>query len=185
MMNVEFALGFEFPPYWLNRPVTVLGQDTAAEFDTPSQYLGNLYQDSLRMRFEHDAEWFTFPCDPVISITGKNNLVRRSILKGDSDALRRGTVKELWSQDDYEVNIAGVFMGDGELPESYLRKLRDFCEAGQIVEVESVLFSIFGITRLAIEDYSFPFTKGIENQQYAIRGYSDDSFELQVKEEEA
>jgi hypothetical protein len=179
---LDFSTGFDFPPYWLNRPVVAIGRDDDSDFDQPEKYLGNLYQDSLRMRFENDAEWFTFPYDPVISISGKNNIVRRSILKGTDEIIRRGTVKELWSQDDYEVNIAGVFMGDGELPETYLRKLRDFCEAGQIVEVESVLFSIFGITRLAIEDYALPFTKGVENQQYTIKGYSDDLFELMVKE---
>jgi hypothetical protein len=134
------------------------------------------------MRLEGDLEWFTFPLDPVISITGKNLLVRRNILKADESVLRRGTVKELWSQDDYEVNIAGVFMGEGELPEFHLRKLRDFCEARAIVEVESVLFSIFGITRLAIEDYSLPFTKGIENQSWSLKAYSDESFDLIVEE---
>ncbi|MDR1120036.1 MAG: DUF6046 domain-containing protein [Dysgonamonadaceae bacterium] len=180
MIYLDFATGFNLPPFWLDRPVAVLPPDRAD--GERSEYLGNLYQGSLRMRFADDMEWFTFPLDPVVSVTGKNVIVRRNILKVDEEVVRRGTIKELWSQDDYEVNIAGVFKGDGEMPEYYLRKLRDFCEARAIIEVESVLFSIFGITRLAIEDYSLPFTKGMENQQWSIKAYSDDLFELIVKE---
>jgi hypothetical protein len=180
----DFATGFNLPPFWLNRPVTVLAVETEAKFDAPSEYLGNLYQDSIRMRFESDAEWFTFPLDPVISITGKNIIIRRNVLKMKSELVeRRGSVKEIWSQDDFEINIAGVFIGSGDFPEFHLRKLRDFCEARQIIEVESKLFSLFNITRLAIEDFSLPFTKGIENQMYTIKAYSDDVFELLVKEE--
>jgi hypothetical protein len=183
-MYIDFALGFNLPPFWLNRPVTVLGVDKDSDFDDPAEYLGNLYQDSVRLRYEDDLEWWTLPLDPVISISGKNIIVRRDVLKKNNEDLGvRGSIKEIWSQDDYEVNIAGVLIGKDELPEFQLRKLRDFCESRRIVEVESKLFSIFNINRLAIEEYSFPFTKGIENQMYTIKAYSDDVFDLIIKEE--
>jgi hypothetical protein len=36
---------------------------------------------------------------------------------------------------------------------------------------------------MAIEDYALPFTKGVENQMYTIKAYSDDMFDLLVKDE--
>jgi hypothetical protein len=178
-MYIDIATGFVAPPFWLNRPTGVLKIDGDSVTDA-TEYLGNLYQDSLRMRLESGSDWYTFPFDPVISVTCKNNIIRRDALKVDVNTIRRGSIKEIWSQDDYEVNIAGILKSkDGEgLPESDLRRLRDFCEAREVVEVESVLFSIFGITRLAIADYSLPFTRGIENQQFAIKAYSDELFDL-------
>jgi len=182
-MYIDIATGFVAPPFWLNRPTGVLKIDGDSVTDA-AEYLGNLYQDSLRMRLESGSEWYTFPLDPVISVTCKNNIIRRNVLKVDVNAIRRGSIKEIWSQDDYEVNIAGLFTSEGGegLPEADLRQLREFCEAREVLEVESVLFSIFGITRLAITDYSLPFTKGIENQQYTIKAYSDELFEVIVTE---
>jgi hypothetical protein len=182
-MYIDFATGFELPPFWMNRPVGVLKIDGDSGTEA-TEYVGNLYQDSLRMRLESESEWYTFPLDPVLSVTGRNNIIRRDVLKVDVNSVRRGSIKEIWSQDDYEVNIAGLFKSkDGEtLPESELRRLRLLCEAREAVEVESVLFSILGITRLAIADYSLPFTKGVENQQFTLKAYSDELFELIVKE---
>jgi hypothetical protein len=180
---LNFATGFNLPPFWLNRPVTVMGKEDTSSLETSADYLGNLYQDSIRMRVA-GGEWWTLPLDPVVSVSGKNIIIRRNVLKKSTqDKGARGSIKEIWSQDDYEVNIAGVLIGKGELPESDLRKLREFCEARKVIEVESRLLSIFNISRLAIEDYSLPFTKGVENQMYAIKAYSDDEFQLFEKEE--
>jgi hypothetical protein len=117
-----------------------------------------------------------------MSVTGRNIIVRRNVLKADNN--RRGSVKETWSQDDYEINIAGVFIGEnGKRPESDLRKLRTYFEQRKPVLVSSDLFSIFNIEKLAIEDYALPFTKGVENQMFTIKGYSDDMFDLLIKDE--
>jgi hypothetical protein len=198
---IPFALGFNLPPYWLNRPVTILGHEDADGADAgmswvkkikgeyedneniiKGKYLGNLYQAPLSIKLESEAEWWMLPFDPVISVTGKNTIVRRNVLKVDSNL--RGSIKEIWSQDDYEINIAGVLIGeDGKRPESDLRRLRTYCEAREPILVSSDLFSIFNIEKLAIEDYALPFTKGVENQMFTIKGYSDDMFDLFIKEE--
>ena len=152
-----------------------------------SDYFGNLYQCPVRIKWadESDDSWWTFPFDPVVSVSGKNIIVRRNVLKqNNEDNTRRGSVKEGWSQDDYEVNIAGVLMDvNGELPEDDLRQLRRYCEARKVIEVESDLFCLFNINRLAVESFELPFTKGKENQMYAIKAYSDDTFDLLIKEE--
>jgi hypothetical protein len=200
---IPFALGFNLPPYWLNRPVTVLGHDDADgtedgmsivrkiknkyednEDVIKGKYLGNLYQAPLSIKLENDPEWWKLPFDPVMSVAGKNIIIRRNVLKIDGSNNRRGSIKEIWSQDDYEVNIAGVLIGeDGKRPEADLMKLRTYFEAREPVLVSSELFRIFNIERLAIENYALPSTKGIENQTFTIKAYSDDMFELLIKDE--
>jgi hypothetical protein len=191
------ALGFEIIPYWLqNKDMVrrVKGYEIRELDDIcvpdikndiePSELLGVLHYDEVRIRWDEESEWWTLPLDPVISVTGKNSIVRRQVLKMDNTSdNRRGTVKELWSQDDYEVNIAGVLIGDSVLPEDELRKLRGYLEARKVLNIESRLLGLFGVVRLAIEDYSLPFTKGMENQMYTIKGYSDDMFDLLIKDE--
>jgi hypothetical protein len=189
-MNIEFATGFNLPPFWLNRPVKVLPvpetgttvpvgiSGTESDVRVANSYLGNLYQDTVEIKWEDESTWWRLPFDPVVSVSGKNVIVRRTVLKVHPDRNRRGSVKELWSQDDYEINIAGVFMGAGEFPENDLRTLRRYCESRQTVEVKSRLLTIFNVERLAIENFSLPFTKGIENQMYSIKAYSDEMFDL-------
>ena len=89
---------------------------------------------------------------------------------------RRGTVKELWTQGDYEISISGVLISNknNELPEDDLKKLRAYCEHRGAIEVYSPLFTIFNITKICIESYDFPFTKGMENQMFSIKAVSDD-----------
>jgi len=188
------ALGFSLPPYWLqNKEVVrrikdnevrrlneiwVPGADSDVE---SSALLGVPHFDEVMIKLddEPDSAWWSLPLDPVVSVTGKNTIVRRHAMKPGSEN-RRGTVKELWSQDDYEVQIAGVLMGDDALPEDDLLKLRRYLEARKTLAIDSCLLGYFGITRIAIEDYSLPFTKGIQNQMYTIKGYSDDMFDLLI-----
>ncbi len=176
---IDHALGFVLPPYWR------LHKDVVREVATdvsPAELLDIPHLDPLRIKWEEEKEWWTLPIDPVIAVSGKNIIIRRHPQKADNTTEnRRGSVKEIWSQDDYEVNIAGVFIGDGEMPEESLRKLRGYCEAHKTIMVESALLSIYKITRLAIEDYSLPFTKGLENQMFTIKAYSDDMFDLLIK----
>lgn len=183
-MYIDFAQPFSLPPFWLNHPVTVL--DRKAGSMSAAAAAGNLYQSPLRLKFGSEGEdaWWTLPYDPVMSISGKNTIVRRNVLKNYSDRNeRRGTVKELWCLDDYEINIAGVLIGrDGEMPTDDIVKLRKYCEGRESVDVESDLFCLFNICRMSIESFELPFTKGCENQAYTLKGYSDDKFDLLIKE---
>lgn len=181
MIYLNIATGFNLPPYWLNRPVKVLNPATASSKEL-GDYLGNLYQCPVRIKWENESIFWTLPFDPVVSISGKNIIVRRNVLKQNQhNNTRRGSIKEAWSQDDYEINIAGVLIGkNGEFPVEYLLKLRNYCEARKVIDVESDLFCLFNIGKLAIESFDLPFTKGIENQMYSLKAYSDDNFNLLV-----
>lgn len=179
-MFINFAQPFCLPPYWLNHPEVVRHIDSEGMYS--SAVLGVPHACPLKMKWGTESAWWQLPIEPVVTITGKNTIVKRNVLKtASADVARRGSVKELWSQDDYEVSISGVFIAtDGRLPESDLRLLRKYCEGRQSVMVQSPLFTIFNIKRLAIEDFQFPFTKGIENQMFTLRATSDDFEEAKL-----
>ena len=137
-----------------------------------------LYQCPITFKLSNELseDGFTLPVDPLIGVSGKNVIVRRYVSKSD----RRGSVKERWSQDDYDITITGVIVAkDAKELGDYVSKLKKYCEAKEAIHVTSdFLYSIYGIDRIAIESYEFPFTKGIENQAFSIKAYSDDLYEL-------
>lgn len=128
---------------------------------------------SMRIEQEGEEEWL-LPFEPLVSVTGKNIIVRRQVNKGKV----RGSIKERWTQDDYSIKIEGILMGkDNDYPEEDVARLRKFCEAAK-VEVYSPLLEIFGITRMVIEQYDFPMTTGSNNQNYSLSCHSDDIYKL-------
>lgn len=181
-MFINFAQGFCIPPYWLNHPVHIL-EDTGTK-PSVSEALGQLYQCPLRLKWQDEAGWWTLPFDPVLAVNGGNNIIRTDVLKQDNaQSERRGSIKEIWCQKDYEIQIAGLFMSKSEkdLPLDDLARLRMYCEARKVVEVECDLLEVFNIQRIAIETYEFVHTQGRQNQQFSIKAYSDDDFDLLVR----
>ncbi|WP_289730862.1 DUF6046 domain-containing protein [uncultured Alistipes sp.] len=132
----------------------------------------------MRVRRPGDREWFTLPLEPLVSVSGKNTIVRRKAAKSKTG----GTVKEQWGQDDYEVTIRGVVSGadESKYPESQLRRLLELFGERQAVEAEQEMLRLFGIYYLAIESASFPHTKGMNNQHYEIKAYSDSPEDLLI-----
>lgn len=180
-MFINFAKPFELPAYWLNHPEVVQNIDGNA-MPSSSDAMGVPHACPLKMKWENEFEWWQLPIEPVVTITGKNMIVKRNVLKtASADVERRGSVKELWSQDDYEINISGVFIAtDGRLPSTDLMRLRHYCEGRQSILVDSPLLTLFNIRRIAIEDFQFPFTKGIENQMFSLKATSDDFDEKEL-----
>ena len=140
----------------------------------------------LRIKLAEEAEFWQLPVEPLITINGENTIIRRNVAKSGTLSDTRGTVKERWSQDDYQITINGILYGknsDTEYPESDVEKLRYYCEAREALLVECELFKIFNITRMVIESYELPFTKGENRQEYSITAYSDSLFELLIDTE--
>lgn len=134
-----------------------------------------LNQSPLKLRRE-DGTVYAFPLDPIMAVSGKNVITRRYVAKGSL----RGTVKESFSQDDFEITINGVLIGcDVEELNKMVQGLKEVCEAGETLQVENDwLIDGFGITRLVVENYQFPHTKGLQNQSYSLKCYSDDSINI-------
>lgn len=184
------TIGLKVPPYWLfNQPV-VTRQDPS-EYDELMMLEEAELEDMVRtnalgvpMRFPLEIslvdqeDWWLVPIEPLITLTGRNIIVRRQVSKGKI----RGSIKERWTQDDYQVKIEGALMDlkRDDYPRDDVQKIRNFCEAAKL-KVRCPLFEIFSINQIVVESYDFPFTKGIQNQQYTINAYSDDTYKLLLK----
>ena len=121
---------------------------------------------------------FKLPFDPVVSFSSKNIIARRYVSKGSN----RGTIKEHWKPDDWEITITGVIIEENAtLKTGYLNQLRDFCNAPLSIPIVCDLFNEMDIHNIAIESYDFPFTKGVENQVFILKGYSDETYTLLTK----
>ena len=166
MIEVRFdgAKGFELPPFLLfDRKTEVAHPDNVG---VEEYALGSLWQDRIGIKWEDEDRYWFFPIDPVISVEGKNTIVRRSVLKQGTQSNRRGTVKELWSMDDYTIDIAGVLKYDNitTFRSDYdrdLLKLRNYMEDRRVLQVQSELLRSLNITAIAVESYTLPFTKGL------------------------
>lgn len=173
---IDYPQPLAVPPYWLTQPVSIKSKEDASAMSA-SELMRTPCQCEVALLAPGKLGYWQLPFDPIITISCKNKIVKRDVLKvRQVDKERRGTVKELWTQGDYDVNISGVLMSsdDSILPEEDLKKLRAFCEYRGAIQVYSPLFTIFNITKICIEDYSFPFTKGLANQMYSIKAVSDD-----------
>ena len=181
------TIGGKVPHYWLFRKGE-LSEVDSAEYAAIKRLsdeqladvvrtnaLGVPMQMPVRLKLEEpDAEEWLLPIEPMVSVTGQNIITRRRVNKGRV----KGSIKELWTEDDYSVTIEGILMGsDGNYPTADVAKLRKFCEAGRVF-ILNPLLEIFGISHIVIEKWDIPFTSGNENQNYTLSGYSDDIYKL-------
>lgn len=132
-------------------------------------------------------ERFLLPYEPMVTINGKNTIVRRHVAKAKPKTGGEvgGSIKERWTQGDYEITITGVLMGSlltgdvsGCFPKEDFEKLRQVMTAPASLQVFCPPLELLGIHRLVIEDFSFPFTKGENVQAYEIKAYSDFDYKL-------
>ena len=182
-MFIDFAQPISLPPYWLNHPEVVRRIEDNTGQAEPMASLGVPSVCPLLLRTDTMPDWWQLPIDPVITVSGKNTVIKRSVLKvANAKLAQRGTVKELWTQDDYEVSISGLLMSRDEwlMPEADIRRLRQFCEAREPVYVLSGLLTLYGIDRIVIEDYQFPHTHGMQNQMFNIKACSDNIDQRQL-----
>lgn len=193
--NIVVVLGNPFPKPVQN-PITVQESDASSEVNTveyatangdapqtrnqpPAMGMPQFFP--LRLKRESDTEWFEFPIEPLISLKGKNIVVKRYVAKGT----KRGSVKEFWAQDDYDIEIRAFIQNPNsytEYPEAYIRQLRTICESGESIEVQCDLLLMYDISRIVIEDFDFPFTKGENAQACILKCVSDDSYDLLIED---
>lgn len=130
----------------------------------------------LEIKRRTDAEWFRFPIEPIISISGKKTIIRRRPLK----STKGGTIKECWSDDDYSITIRGVIThpDDDSYPETIIKDLNRILDSVGEIRVLHQMLNAMGIDAIAIESVNFPHTKGLSNQNFEIKAFSDTPFEL-------
>lgn len=127
---------------------------------------------------------FSLPLDPVVSVKGSNEIVKREIAKTAVEGTAiRGTVKELWTQNDWSINVSGVLTTTSEHEvDWYVDKLLSFLTASEALNIEcDTLNNVYRVTHVVVESFDFPFTKGAENQSFSFSLVSDDSYDLEVE----
>ena len=141
----------------------------------------------LSFSFTKDGTKWLFPYEPMINISSGNNIVKRNVAKQGKELV--GTVKERWSRKDFDIQVTGVLIGSllkGSVEDCYPKKQLQELFEFLIYEKEFYVYSppldALGITKVVVEDYSFPFTKGENVQAYDIKLVSDFSYNLLVKE---
>ncbi len=181
-VSINKALGSfgAIPPYFLRKQKDVITKvENPYDIRQGLSAAGVLHSVMpLRVRSRDSVAWFTLPIEPLVSISGKNTIIRRNVAKG----AEKGTVKERWNRDDYEVTIQGVLTwGDeGAYPKYYVKNIIDLFEEQQSIEINQDVLAVCGIKYLAIESANFPHTKGLNNQNFEIKGYSDNATNLLI-----
>lgn len=184
-LSHQMALGFALPPIYPLRTIVrvpeidkdgkVADESLQNEIKKGLESLGStLWQVPVTLKM--GADEFMLPIDPVIAINGNNKIIRRYVNKSQV----RGSIKERWNQDDYEITIGGIITSDENYSiYDYLTRLRTFCEARESIGIVcDLLNNVFDIHYIAIDSYDFPFTRGADNQQFTIKAFSDDNYLL-------
>ncbi|MDX1903808.1 MAG: DUF6046 domain-containing protein [Thermonemataceae bacterium] len=126
-----------------------------------------------KLKIALDNQELNFALPPILSLQGNINIIETAIAGLD------GTIKEITSLQDYNINIKGFLSATGnveviddtsglrfflkkpEFPERELRQLRAFFEAKKAVEViESELLSFFNIKKMVFKTLSFSELEG-------------------------
>lgn len=137
----------------------------------------------LSFSFTDFGTKWTFPFEPLISISGGNDVTKVNVAKKGLDKTGHqlsGTFKTRWRQKDFDITITGTLIGkqligkpENCFPKTHMIELLEYLIYAGSLYVYSYPLSIMGINQIVIESYSFPFTKGENVQAYEIKATSD------------
>lgn len=143
----------------------------------------------LSFSFTDGGQKWLFPYEPMVSISSGNNIIKRNVAKQGKELI--GTVKERWSRKDFDISVTGVLIGsllkgkpDDCFPKKQMQDLFEFLVHNKEIYIYSYPLTALKITRVVVEDYSFPFTKGENVQAYDLKLTSDYSYNLLVEEKD-
>ena len=146
---------------------------------------GSIYQDTYlgveiwlpTTLFDNAFNEFYLPYT-VIRVMGKSQWVKTNLNE------RVGSVKELYSIDDYDITINGFFIDKENrfFPTSDLEKLKSFHESGNSLRLSNALTDIFfdKDTKVVIESFDLPEVRGGKKhvRPFTMKLASDNIFTL-------
>lgn len=190
LQDVTGYKGLPFPGAWVSGKFDrggYTGEDFETETDPePMKEYSNkgtaLYKKDLQgnyyfmpVVFMHNGKVYEITC-AVVSITGKKNIVSTPMIG------RKGTVKELINEDDYQINITGIVIGENQqFPEAELDLIKELYSVNEAVELKCALTDVFLTEgdKVVITDISFPQSVQTEyTQVIEMQCISDRAFEL-------
>lgn len=140
----------------------------------------------LSFSFSKNGDYWLLPYETMITINGGHTIVKRNVAKKKRPI--KGAIKERWAQNDYEITITGALFGEyeiGSVEECYpirdFEILRDYLTKQPQIWVLCEPLALLGISKIVVEEFSFPFTKGENVQSYEIKAVSDFDFTLLLK----
>ncbi|SHL81477.1 DUF6046 domain-containing protein [Flavobacterium chilense] len=146
----------------------------------------------LSFSFTSTGTKWLFPFEPIINITGGNEITKSNVSKHGVDKKGHayaGTMKTRSYVKDYEITITGVLIGkqltgkpEDCFPRTQMKELFEYLIFSGHIYVYSHVLELMGINQIVIVDYSFPFTKGENVQAYEIKALSDFPVSLIVKD---
>lgn len=118
----------------------------------------------------------SLPNEPLIEIMGANRIIATPVAGGR----RKGTVKEVISQDDHVLRIRGIIVNDDNVyPAAEVLALRTLLRSKKSLPVVNAVCRLHGISRILFERWRFFDMEGTPAAQaYEIYAISDEEIEL-------
>lgn len=118
-----------------------------------------------------------FEMTQILMVVNQSKNIVRTAMNG-----RNGTVKEYISDGDYSITVDGLIVGEFPLvyPSDSIKALKTFKELSQSIEVAGQFLSLFGITNVVVNDFSYHELEGFRNQvAFRILMWSDTDFKIE------
>lgn len=120
------------------------------------------------------------PNEPTLYLSKRKRIVKTTLV----GSRRRGSVKELISSEDWEIEIRGICVNTESLefyPEDQVAAINELDAREEALEIECALTSLLGIYRIVIEQIRFPEMIGMQHAQaYELKCVSDEDFILEI-----
>ena len=112
----------------------------------------------------------------IITISVKKNIVTTSVTG------RAGTIKELVSSEDYNINIKGAFVNnDGSFPAYEMEQINQYFQAKENYDIDNELCSLLGIEKVVFTSLDFPTSGKTNVLLYNISCLSDYDYTLEIE----
>ncbi|MBE6339799.1 MAG: hypothetical protein E7069_03535 [Bacteroidales bacterium] len=137
-------------------------------------YLGRYYNTDLSLGLTETADDVLIT-SAVCKVTMAKNIVSTAI------AGRDGTVKEMISAQDYEIEVTfSLINTEDEYPADAMRQLSELARENSAVYIDSAFLRIFDIDRVVVEKMEIDQATYGNTQEVVMTLKSDDDYEVEV-----
>lgn len=161
-------------PSWEGHGGDIAGHDLSVPITDRSYWESRYVLTELTLRRE-DGRTLVVN-DAVVNISREKHMVRTTLV-GLS-----GTIKEYISNGDYDISITVgiVAVRDGvivdEYPEEGIREVREFLDENKAIEVSSVFFELFDISRIVVTRFALNQDTHSNRQTIDVKALSDEDY---------
>lgn len=140
----------------------------------------------IPVTLSYNGESFPLPNEPLVGLSLAKTIVETATV----GKLRKGTVKEYITTEDYQISLRGVCFDEDDMeayPADQVDALNRLFEINDALEVENnPFFELFGIRKIVLKDIKFDEMAGQQGlQRYTISAVSDQDFYADLSEKGA